>query len=415
MNPNPGFRRAAAFACFALVACALPTPQRAQDAARAHAAVAELAPYRTRLLDTAFTAAEKLPSNPHVKTRAKLMHAVFSAQSEIGDRAGAAERAERIEIWRRGACYAELAVASARANRAEEARALVEKARAFAERADVGITQDWQKDRILATAAAALAWLGELERAEALASGLVESESGSVDLVRARASAAAEFDARLAQAESVLASHHWDLSRNAIATCAALYERHYADPTLRERAEKAIRNGFEAAKLPLQLRIETALELAASAGSHADTATARRLLDEALQWIEEGRFAWTDALPLRARIASVRRASGDVARAGNELDALYTSYLAEREKIENWDRCDALLPIAAAYADLGERSKALAVYRKALEDGSENPNGRSRVEDLVPTLCSMAEHALEPDEELWKLVAKIDADLRAPW
>ena len=37
------------------------------------------------------------------------------------------------------------------------------------------------------------------------------------------------------------------------------------------------------------------------------------------------------------------------------------------------------------------------------------------VEDLVPALCSMATHALEPDEALWKLVDKIDGDLRAPW
>lgn len=370
---------------------------------------------RERLLDTAFAAAAKLPSNPHAKTRSKLMHAVVSAEIESGASERAAVLAEQIENWRRGACYAELAVASARDGRVEAARALVERARAFAERGDVGITQDWQKDRILSNAAAALAWLGELERAEQLAAGLVESESGSVDLVRAHASEAAEFDARLADAEAAFASHHWDLSRNALAACAALYERHFAQPALRERAEQAIRAGAEEAKLPLQLRIETALELASSAAAHSDAATARRLLDEAAAWIEQGRFGWTDALPLRAKIAAVGRASGDVARAGNELDALYTAYLVERERIENWERCDALLPIAAAYADFGERTKALAVYRKALEDGSENPNGRSRVEDLVPALCSMATHALEPDDALWQLVAKLDTGLRAPW
>ncbi|TAJ20662.1 MAG: hypothetical protein EPO68_06010 [Planctomycetota bacterium] len=381
----------------------------------APAARAEVASYRERLLDVAFTAAAKLPSNPHVKTRAKLMHDVVTAQIAVGARERAAELAESIENWRRGACYAELAVDCARRGDAERARALVERSRAFAERADVGITQDWQKDRILSNAAAALAWLGELERAEELAAGLTESESGSVGLVRARRSEASEFDARLAEIDAALASHHWELSRNALAACAALHERHYAEPELRERAEKAIVAGFETAKLPLQLRVELLLELAASAGAHADAPTAQRLLDLASLAVEQGRFGWTDALPQRARIASARRASGDAARAGNELDALYTSYLAQRERIDNWERCDVLLPIAEAYGALGERAKALGVYRKALEDGRENPNGRSRVEDLVPALCSLAVQGIEPDAALWELVAKIDVGLCAPW
>jgi tetratricopeptide (TPR) repeat protein len=376
---------------------------------------AQVDPFQTRLLDLAFAAASKLPAKPHIKTRSKLQQDVVSADLELALPSRALADLGKIEDWRRGSCLADLACYYARNGVADRARELVQEAKAIAESKDVGITQDWHKDRILAKAASALAWLGDAEQAAKLSRGLVESETGKVDAVRARLSASNDFEARLADAQKQIDTGHLDLALNALKACVQLYDRFFEQPSLREKAELTIRKGGESTKLPLQMRVDLLVDLAGSAAAHADQATAVRLLDDAGAMHGKQNWMLNDSIPFRARLATLRYKAGDPQRAQLEVEDQFATYLKQRAQIQDFDRCEALLPLAEAFQAMGASAKALAVYRKAIEDGSENPNARTRVEDLVAALNSMAVHALEPDPSLWEAIHKVDAGLKDPW
>ena len=64
---------------------------------------------------------------------------------------------------------------------------------------------------------------------------------------------------------------------------------------------------------------------------------------------------------------------------------------------------------------MGDDAAALAAYRRAVEDGAENPNARQRAEDLVATCRSMSLHAIEPDADLWARMFQIHDGLGDPW
>jgi hypothetical protein len=71
--------------------------------------------------------------------------------------------------------------------------------------------------------------------------------------------------------------------------------------------------------------------------------------------------------------------------------------------------------VAETFAALGDTAKARAVYLRALEDGSGNPNARPRAEDLTATLVSMAKSGIAADEAINAKLAATRAGLVAPW
>ena len=75
----------------------------------------------------------------------------------------------------------------------------------------------------------------------------------------------------------------------------------------------------------------------------------------------------------------------------------------------------ALRSVAEAYFAMGELDLARALYARVVEVGADNPNARPRATDLVATCVSMAVHGFEPDEELEKRLAALQAGLREPW
>lgn len=64
---------------------------------------------------------------------------------------------------------------------------------------------------------------------------------------------------------------------------------------------------------------------------------------------------------------------------------------------------------------MGDTAAALAVYKRAVEEGVHNPNSRPRAEDLSATCCSMALHGVEPDGSLWARMEDIRGRLGDPW
>ena len=64
---------------------------------------------------------------------------------------------------------------------------------------------------------------------------------------------------------------------------------------------------------------------------------------------------------------------------------------------------------------MGDTATALSAYKRAVEEGVENPNSRPRAEDLSATCLSMAVHGVEPDAVLWTRIRQINDGLGDPW
>jgi hypothetical protein len=106
---------------------------------------------------------------------------------------------------------------------------------------------------------------------------------------------------------------------------------------------------------------------------------------------------------------------GDEDAARRQLDGALEFYRANEEKIVNIYRAESLHPVAEAYLAMGDRARAMSVYRLAVEAGVANPNSRPRAIDLAATCCSMAVHGAVPDARLWARMREIRNGLSDPW
>jgi tetratricopeptide (TPR) repeat protein len=384
-----------------------------------------LALYRRELVDMAFRCASALPLFPHVKNRSRAQEEVVEACLELGQLRRARDFADGIANWRRGVAHAELAFRLAQAGDAAGARQSLAIARSLADdvakRVEDGSgaedalesAQDWHRDRIRARIAKAQLVLGEGDAAKELASGLVDSEIGEVWQARALLADAASFDAELEQLEGVLATGNFDRMRGALDSCVRLYERFYGDGPRRSRLKATITGSTP--RLPPTVRIELLGDMAEAALGHEDRDAALRSLDAARELLDGAKWSVESFLPQAARLAALRHRAGQPEEALRAAEAALAQYDAGRDEVVAIYRAGALRPLAEAFHAMGDTKRALDVYRRAVEEGMQNPNSRPRAEDLTTTACSMALHGVEPDASLWARMNGISASLSDPW
>ncbi|TAH36819.1 MAG: hypothetical protein EYC70_07470 [Planctomycetota bacterium] len=389
------------------------SPAEAASGATGSGADRPLEDFQGQLLDLAFQAATALPVNPHIKNRSRAQEAVVAACLELDQPRRALACIEKIDNWRRGSGYADLASFWAQRGDVTEARRCLDLARQVADGVHGETAQDWHKDRILAKIAATQLQMGLAQDAADLEAGLVASESGRVAAARALLLDDGAFDAHLAMLDQVLAAGSFDQTRGALESCAALFRRFYQDQERRSQVEERIR--VPRAGLPLLVRIELLMQLAESALEHEDRAKALELVHDAQLLVESVEWIPEDRIALMARLAGLRHRSGDAEGARSRADAALALFDAQRDRIADIYRAGALRPLAEAYQSMGDSAAALAVYRRAVADGAGNPNSRPRAEDLAATCCSMAVHAVEPDAELRTRMRRIHAELSHPW
>lgn len=387
----------------------------AESGSRAVGSIADkpLAAFQDELLDVAFSAATALPIVPHIKDRSRAQEAVVVACLELDQPLRALGYVEKIDNWRRGAGYADLAFYCAEHGNAAEAKRYLDLARRVAENPEDENPQGWRRDRILAKIAGTLILLGQTEQAAKLEAGLVDSESGQVMAVRATLLDADDFDAQIEALDAVIARGNFDQVRNALEACVQLFDRFYDDEDRRPRTEEKIKASWK--NLPLMIRIELMMDLAGFALGHEDRGKALELVEEAEIMLEESTWKAEDYIPLSSRLAVLRHRAGDEEGARNQADAAQAMFHADPNQIVNMYRADALRPLAEAYQSMGDKAIALAVYRRAVEEGMENSNSRPRAEDLSATCCSMAVQGAEPDVALRALILKIHEGLGPPW
>ncbi len=165
----------------------------------------------------------------------------------------------------------------------------------------------------------------------------------------------------------------------------------------------------------MQVRVEALCALVLTALDHKDQAKALELVTKAQQLVDGAKWTAESGIPLRARLAGFRHRAGDSERARSDLDNALALYEAQRGEIVDIYRAGVLRPLAESYQLMGDGAAALKLYKRALEEGSLNPNSRPRAEDLSATCCSMAICAVEPDAELRARILHVLGGLGDPW
>lgn len=393
----------------------------AQDVAPAQDA--GLAPCQAELLDLAYDAASAFPLDPHVKNRSRAQEAVVAACLELDQPQRALRYAAGIANWRRGKCLADIAYHLARRDPKADVQAYLDEAERIAGDAprDDGTatgdsiegTQEWRRDRVRAAIARTYILLGKDERAARVALGVVDSEVGAIHGEKARHGAPESFEEQIRELDALVATGSFDPQRAALNAYVELFQRNYDDVARRQLVEEKIPLAW--AKLPLDVRVQAELQLAAHAIARADSPKATAILDEAQRMLDAVKWDAEFHVPLVARLATARYRAGDRERARTQADSALAAYARDRLNIVNMYRAGVLRPLAEAYAAMGDAAQARQVYADALEEGVLNPNSRPRAEDLATTATSMAVHGVEPDLALRTRMQAIRSKLGAPW
>jgi tetratricopeptide (TPR) repeat protein len=368
-----------------------------------------LASYQGELLDLAFAAASAIPADPHIKDRSASQEGVVTACLDLDQPQRALRYIEKIDNWRGGANYADLAFYCVQHGAtARDVEPYLDRAVQAAAQAE-----DWRRDRINVKMARIHAYLGQTEQAGRLEKDVVPSETGKVAGVKARVSDANAFDERVEELDDLIATGQFDVTKNALEACAQLFDRFYTDPKRRSQVEEKIKASW--GKLPTFIRMDLVMEMAGSALDHTDPNEALRLVNETQSLMEGSRWPTEYRIPIAAKLSVLRFRAGDRGKARADADAMRALFETEGKQIVNIYRAGALRPLAEAYQAMGDTPAALDIYGRALEAGVENPNSRPRAEDLAATCCSMAVHAVDPGPQLWDRIHKIRQGLGDPW
>jgi tetratricopeptide (TPR) repeat protein len=241
----------------------------------------------------------------------------------------------------------------------------------------------------------------------------VESESGKVARVQATLSDKNSFTEQIKVLDALIGSGHVDIIKNALDAYAALFDRFYDDAERRLQAEKKIK--AEWGNLPVLFRIKLLLTLSRSALHHADPGQALKLVNEAQAMTDAHQWPPRYGIPIKAQLAGLRSRAGDPQRARTDADAALALFDAVRHQMVDIDRAGTIRPLAETYQSMGDTAAALALYKRVVEEGVQNPNSRPHAEELSATCRSMALHGVEPDAPLWARMRQIRKGLGPPW
>ncbi len=368
-----------------------------------------LSAHQDELLEICYEAASKFPLDPHIKNRSRAQERVVEAAFELEDPERALRYTMGIENWRRGSCYADYAYAMALRGEADRAQEFLVKAEQFLEE-----QADWRGYRILAKIARTHQRLGNTELAAKVAGGIQNgTELAAYETERARDLETVDLADQLAWAEQTAKGGSIEEMDLVFQTLTVVYERVYADAEARAAIEEklqAIRNNA-----PLELTLRTLRDLTSIAIANEDPDHALELATESADLFASVNWSSESEIKVGSEVAGVRHLAGDEEGALEELARLKRLYDISLPRIFDVFRADALVPLAEAYAAIGETDKAYATYALALDEGTKNPNSRPRVDDLILVSLSMIRRGLEPTPEMMERFRDVNDELGDPW
>ena len=370
--------------------------------------------FQLKLLGLASQSAAAVPMQPHVKTRSRLQEAVGETQLRLGLLHSASTQFAAVENWRSGTGFADLAFECAADGQVEQAMRLLALAEVALSETTKDQAQDWRGDRVRARMSRALFALNMKEQARVMAGEVESSELGPALQERARGFTREEGIAYLAEAEQIAKAGVFDQVQACLKICADLYGRFYADVELRTSLEERIRSAWNV--MPVSIRVETIVSMSKGALEAGDQPSSRTLLDDAEGLLSK--YEWKqiqDYLPLLAKVATQRAMVGNEVQAQELIGLALAAYEKDAFRTADIYHARSLRPLAESLAKMGDEKGALVVYARVLKAGMSNPNSVPRTVDFVATCCSMAELAVEPNQELWDSLLKISKGFSAPW
>lgn len=370
-----------------------------------------IAGYQNELLELAFEVATLIPVKPHLKDRSRAQQAVIETCLKMGQPVRAVRYADKIDNWRRGLSYANVAYYLAMNGHAGEK---VQPGLDLAEKiANLDHGQQWRTDRINARIAQTYSVLGQTEKSFQYTRDLMDSKSGKMAQAKAKTGKKDSFQEQVKSLDSLVAQGGLETTVNGLQGYTELFSRFYNDLEKRNLVEEKITSSRN--KLPVSIQIEFMSKLIECSIDHSDQSKSRGLVEETQTLIKDYRWTTEEYIPLSAKLICLRFQAGDVTEARLQAETLRSLFETDGKKIIDIYRARILLPLAETYQMMGETETSLAVYRQAIEEAVENPNSKPRAEDLSATCCSMTCHQVEPDAELWAYIHGIHSRLGNPW
>jgi len=365
--------------------------------------------FQIRLLDTAFETATRIPIYPHIKDRSRSQEAVVETCLKLDQPKRALRYIEKIDNWRKHLCYANLACYCARHGHSDLANKYLDKAGQFPV-----VKQEWRLNRIKTKIIETRSLLGQKSMAENLKTELVNSETDEQAKAKVMAMQQTDsFEKRVESLDALIATDNFEMVKHALKEYVKLYDRFFDDEERRSQVEEIIMTSWDVTPIPI--RIELLMELAGSAIAHSNPGKALEYLDEADILLEMIGLFPENYIEKKAKLAVLRFQAGDTEKAREKVNEALTFFNEQRRMIIDVYRAEALCPVAEAYHLMDDAEVALSVYKRAIDEGTKNPNSRPRAEDLSSTCCSMALHAAKPDDELWARIQQINEGLGDPW
>jgi tetratricopeptide (TPR) repeat protein len=337
-------------------------------------------------LDYAFKFASAIETDPKDMSRAQYEVVQELNLREAHDEAH--RKAEQIEGWRRGAAFADLAAAYAKAGRTAEARKLTESAERYA-----ASIKGWQQKRILAHVAQATALLGDREKAFELAQDLAVNDPKQY-AARSLATVAIG-EARVGNFEQAMEP------LSSLDGKGGIYETWWrtvgylevskAERLTREQQLRALDAAMKAAEtIPNWKRIE-ALQMI---GERAEELGNEQAAHAVLQQADALARPLPSTMPVKARLLSAV-ASG-WARLGQKKPARELLSMAEMEIPATLviDRPGLYAEVAGRNAEMGDDEEASRLYSKALSAAEGLENARPRALAVVEICRSMGRRGM---------------------
>lgn len=361
-----------------------------------------------RLLQLAFDTVSAVPARPHIKTRCRLQERAAIVALESDQPQLAETYVTHIKDWRRGTGHAYIGLYYARKDEPVKAREQLEVAEKIAH-----AIKDWHKERVKTHIARAYIVLGEAAKARELTGDIEELEAVRAQKTEARVSRENQFEEQVGKIEKLLDSERFDIKRQALIAACQLSDNFYDDSCKRQQLESIITSSWD--DIPVFIRIDLILRMSESALSHIDKARATHLTQRAADEYNNATWKPRHGIPVQARVAALTYRAGERNKAESLAEEALMNYREKEKSIVNIYRADTLVPLAEAYATMGNSSQALKLFRQALDAGFVNPNSRPRAEDLAMICCSMVKRDIEPSPTLWEHLRERRNQLGDPW
>ena len=381
---------------------------------------APLAAYQSDLLQLAFTAASKFPSDPHAKNRGRAQDVVVAACFGLQQPLQALAFAPHVEGWHRAIAYADFAWCCAKVGDAEMTKRYVKLAEAvLEEQRNDNTAQEWRADKVRVKIARAFDTLGLADKVAEYLGQVAEASRGAVDArwsstmadrIGAMSLAAAEGE--LQRITDGFLNQAMGEQYTSLMLLGGMHGKFFTNEPLRSAIEERIYARFD--KLPTKLRLDAMAPLVEHYVANGDADAARDGVVRMTDLMAKFQFRTEDRIPQLARIGELRLLCGDAERARAELLTAINDYQEHRDEVVNIYRCETLRPLALAWHKVGDAEQANDLLALALEESLENPNSRPRCDDLVETCVAMAEHELQPSPALLARMREICEGLSNP-